>query len=69
MQTIQNENYPPRKVIKQTSILTSIETNPLYLRINNPSKKREKSFINQKITNVYTTLSKNVLNKYYKNIK
>ena len=69
LQTIQNENYPPRKVIKQTSILTSIETNPLYLRINNPSKKREKSFINQKITNVYTTLSKNVLNKSFDDIK
>jgi len=69
LETIQNEDYPSRRVIKQTSVLTSIETNPLYLRINHPSKKKEKSFINQKITNVYTTLSKNLLNKSFDDIK
>jgi hypothetical protein len=69
LETIQNEEYPSRRVMKQTSVLTSIETNPLYLRINHPSKKREKSFINQKITNVYTTLSKNLLNKSFDDIK
>ena len=69
LQTLDYENNPSRKVLKQTSVLTSIETNPLYLKITNPSKRQEKSFINQKITNIYTTLSKNILNKSFDDIK
>ena len=71
LETLENENKSnqPKKILKQTSALTSIETNPLYLIINNPFKRKEKLFFNQKITNVYTTLSKNILNKSFKDNK
>ena len=71
LETLENENKSnqPKKILKQTSALTSIETNPLYLIINNPFKRKEKLFFNQKITNVYTTLSKNILNKSFEDNK
>ena len=60
LETLKIGNHPPRKIMKQTSILTSIETNPLYLTKNNSFQYTKEKLIKEKITNVYTTLSKSI---------
>ena len=68
LDTVQIGSCPTKKVLKQTSVLTSIERKPLYLKNSNLSNTRQKKFIKEKITNVYTTLTKNINEEKNNNI-
>ena len=63
LDNVQNESGSKIRVIKQTSILTSIETNPLYNKDNKYNNNTKQKYIKERTTNIYTTLSKKIKEK------
>ena len=60
LENVKNELGSKTKVIRQTSVLTSIETNPLCNKENKFNNNSKQKYIKEKTINIYTTLSKKI---------
>ena len=56
-ETIINEDGTTTNVIRQTSVITSIESKPI---VNNNSNSKDENLVKECVTKIYTTLTKNV---------
>lgn len=62
IEKIEQENGSIITIMKQKSVMTSIENEPLHLKPNDKFKDINENYIKERITNIYTTFAKNVKN-------